>query len=831
MSIDIIPWKFGNNSKKTDERKIIDMQAIIMAGGIGNRLRPLTCAIPKPMVPIMGKPVMEYVIRLLRKHGITDATATLQYLPEEITKYFEDGSQYGMNIKYTMEEKPLGTAGGVAYAAKGIDSTFIVISGDGLTDLDITKALEFHRQNNSMATLVLKQMDSPLEFGVVMLNEDNTVKRFVEKPTKAQVFSDTVNTGIYILEPKVLDYIEQDKMVDFSMDVFPQLLNHGEKVYGYVCDDYWCDIGSSHAYLQAHRDVMDGKCRVDGPFNEINDKIYIGSDAIVHPNAEIESPCFIGAGCKIEEGARVGAYSVIGYGTTICNKADVERSVVWENSRIAESAQVRGCVLCESSVVLMGATVSEGAVVGDESIIGKNAVVKAHVSVWPDKRVGDDEILRTDLIWQPQSPAGSITEGGMQGVWGVDIYPESILMMVRSIKKTYGDLGSVLVSHEGGRYAAIASDTVALGMRALGVNVIQAGVAPSILVREAIIDGNAEWGIVVRAVGNEILFRIINEDGVCLGRKEFRKISQNARNTISEPAGKPGTLELIKLSLERCVQRLNSISAKGTRVTRFAVGGNGANADLLSDILLNMGNDVVRVDDLTEVEEWVKAKEILEEKMDVQAGFYLDDLDNSLVMILKEGKVNEIQMLDTAIYAMASSIKINRIPLYLECSQSIENWLSSKNINSTRVGRDESDVWQIIKDNYNAKSIMMVLSEPVGVAMMCAKMYMLDANWMNAAALTQGDVCTVTKTFDCKHEHLGGLIKELALAIDDGKSTLLEGVRVEHENGFALVQPDGMHARCRIVCRACNEEFANELAVEYENKVKRIMSNQHQDVE
>ncbi|MBV8480222.1 MAG: nucleotidyltransferase family protein, partial [Actinobacteria bacterium] len=241
------------------------MKAVVMAGGEGTRLRPLTSNQPKPLVPIVGKPCMEHILELLKRHGMVDVIVTVAFLPQAIRSYFGTGETLGIDMAYSVEESPAGTAGSVRLAAGRLDDTFVVISGDALCDVDLTRLVDFHREKQASVTIGLKSVDNPLEFGIVVTDEEGRVERFLEKPSWGQVFSDTINTGIYVLEPEIFDYIEPDKPVDFSADVFPRLLDDGMPVFGYVAEGYWEDVGNLEAYIRAHRDVLDGKVSIDVP--------------------------------------------------------------------------------------------------------------------------------------------------------------------------------------------------------------------------------------------------------------------------------------------------------------------------------------------------------------------------------------------------------------------------------------------------------------------------------------------------------------------------------------------------------------------------------------
>jgi mannose-1-phosphate guanylyltransferase / phosphomannomutase len=252
------------------------MKAVIMAGGEGTRLRPLTSNAPKPMLPVADRPMMQHVIQLLRRHGFDEIIVTVAFLANAIKNEFGDGSDYGVKIVYADEPTPLGTAGSVRNAMEHLDERFLVISGDVITDVDLTKIVALHDQREAMATIGLVQVDNPLEFGIVITRDDGTIERFLEKPTWGQVFSDTINTGIYVLDPKVFDYIEPDRSVDFSSEVFPKLLADGKPLLGAVAEGYWEDVGTLDAYLTAHKDVLDQRVLLDIPGFRISEGVWLG---------------------------------------------------------------------------------------------------------------------------------------------------------------------------------------------------------------------------------------------------------------------------------------------------------------------------------------------------------------------------------------------------------------------------------------------------------------------------------------------------------------------------------------------------------------------------
>src|SRR5579863_495571 len=305
-----------------------------MAGGEGSRLRPLTIRRPKPMVPIAGKPVMEHILNLLKRHGITEVVVTVQYLASNIEDYFGNGSQFGMRITYSREDVPLGTAGSVKNAEERLTEPFIVISGDALTDYNLTDIIQYHNEKQSMATLMLAHVPNPLEYGVIITNEDGHISQFLEKPSWGEVFSDTINTGIYVLDPKVFSYFEKNKPFDFSQELFPMMLKKGDPLYGYIAEGYWCDVGNLAEYMKANADVLQGRVKTIIPGVDQGGGVWVEEGVEIAPDAHIYGPVYIGHDAKIKSGVIVHGPSAIGHYTILDDHAQIDRSVIWNNSYI-----------------------------------------------------------------------------------------------------------------------------------------------------------------------------------------------------------------------------------------------------------------------------------------------------------------------------------------------------------------------------------------------------------------------------------------------------------------------------------------------------------------
>ena len=303
------------------------MKAVIMAGGEGTRLRPITLGLPKPMVPLLGRPVMEHIIGLLKRHGITDICVTLQYMPEVVQSWFGDGAELGVRLTYFVEREPLGTAGSVKNCMSHLgEDDFLVISGDAVCDLDLSAAMGFHRASRADATLVLYRHPEPLEYGLVLTDDTGRVERFIEKPSWGQVFTNTVNTGIYLLTRRAMDRVPEGRACDFGKDLFPALLEEGAPLYGHIADGYWCDMGDCGAYLACTADALGGKVTMDMGLPQRGPGIWAAEE--LPGGITVVPPCWIGPGASIEEGSLLGPHAVVGPGAFVGRRSRVPGCVL-----------------------------------------------------------------------------------------------------------------------------------------------------------------------------------------------------------------------------------------------------------------------------------------------------------------------------------------------------------------------------------------------------------------------------------------------------------------------------------------------------------------------
>ena len=505
------------------------MKAVIMAGGEGTRLRPQTSNLPKPMLPLVGRPMMEHIISLLRRHGITDIVVTVAFLPNAIRSYFGDGSELGVRMVYATEEIPLGTAGSVRNASAELNERFLVISGDVLTDIDLTSVIAFHDKHEALATVALCAVENPLEFGIVITREDGSIERFLEKPGWGQVFSDTINTGIYVLEPRIFDAIPEGRSVDFSTEVFPAVLDAGDPLFGYVADGYWEDIGTTAAYLKAHQDILEGKVEVDVSGFELRPGLWVGKGSSIDPSARIDAPSFIGENCTVDRDVVLGAYTTIGANTQVAERAEIQHSVVGENAYLGPGAHIEGAVLGRACDLRTGARCEPGSVVGEGCLIGAHAEVRGGVKIYPYKVVEAGAQVNSSIVWESGGARTLFGREGVQGIANIDVSPELAVRLAKAWASQFEKDSFITTSRDTSRAARVLKRALMVGCNSVGVNVTDLEVATIPVTRHHIRSRGNQAGLTVRLSPHnpqEVAIRFFDERGIDLSENEQRRVER-----------------------------------------------------------------------------------------------------------------------------------------------------------------------------------------------------------------------------------------------------------------------------------------------------------------
>ena len=581
------------------------MKAVVMAGGEGTRLRPMTANQPKPLLPVVNKPIMEHVLRLLRRHGFNETVVTVQFLASMVRNYFGDGEDFDMSLQYATEETPLGTAGSVKNAQDALrDEPFLVISGDALTDIDLSELVKFHKDNGALVTVGLTRVPDPLEFGIIIVDDDGRIQRFLEKPTWGQVFSDTVNTGIYVMEPEVLSEFSAGEQADWSGDIFPRLLERGAPLYGWIADGYWEDVGTHESYLKVQADVLSGRVQADIDGFEMSPGVWVAEGAEVDPDAVLTGPLCIGDYAKIEAGAQLREFTVVGSNVVVKEGAFLHRAVVHNNVYVGPGATLRGCVIGKNTDVMASARIEEGAVVGDECVIEPEAYLSAGVKVYPFKTIEAGAVVNTSVIWESRGQRTLFGPRGVSGLINVEITPELCVRLASAYATTLRKGAVVTTSRDVSRAARALKRAVHGALNASAINVIDLEAQPLPVARFETARGECSGGLALRTTPGDpqsidIIF--LDERGADLSQAAQRKLErvfsrQEYRRAfpgeIAELTYPPRVVEAYTHELLRCVD-MNGVLGAGLKVVVDCAGGTASL--VLPALLGRIGVDVLTV--------------------------------------------------------------------------------------------------------------------------------------------------------------------------------------------------------------------------------------------
>lgn len=811
------------------------MKAVIMAGGEGTRLRPLTCNRPKPLVPAAGIPVMEHIIFLLKNHGITDIAVTLQYLPDHISDYFGDGSPFGVRLRYFIEKKPLGTAGSVRNAGDFLDDVFLVISGDALTDVDITDAVRFHREHDAMATLVLKRVDIPLEYGVVVTDNDGRIIRFIEKPGWGEVFSDTVNTGIYILSPEIFSYYDKDQFFDFSKDLFPILLGEKKNLYGYITDDYWCDIGDICAYLQANCDILDKKVKVRIPGNEIKQGVWAGPGTIIESTACLEAPCVIGAGCYIRHGAVIGSYSVIGDGCIIGERTSIKKSIIWKNSIIGNNVQLRGSIVCSRSRLADAVSAFEDSVIGEFSNVGERVLIRPSVKIWPGKSIEQCTEVSSNIVWGSKTGRQLFGNRGVCGAVNIDITPEFAAKLGASFGAAVKMRGKVGVSCDGSPASVMIKNALISGLLSSGVHVNDYKTLLMPALRSAVrfyrLDGAVHTGMCMGSK-TRLSMDFLDKAGSNIDRALERKIEAIfTRDDFSRCEGDclKGITEISGFDDFYVKNIINEIKSDSLG---FKIALNGHSEYVIktvSGLLTDLGCSVTRMSDAQNGKTFYPdtgkfCRYVKKGGFDL--GVSIEDSCEKMMLVDSKGRlVTEDMFIALVTHVLFKKLGGGTVVVPFSATWAVERIAEEYNGNVIRTKTAPRDMMSKLLGADARQELLEQFTMHFDAAAGLVKL--LDFMAANNIGLDKmidmlPDIHIRRKEVECGWDAKGRVIRKIIQDNCTNRIEMLEGVKVYDKNGWVLVLPDSERPVCNVIGEGYSEEFAEELTNLYVRKVREI---------
>ncbi len=532
------------------------IKAVVMAGGFGTRIQPLTHSIPKPMLPIVNIAMMEYNIVKLKEIGIDDFIILLYYEPEVIKRHFEDGDKWGINITYMLPDSDYGTAGAVGYAREFLDRTFIVVSGDVVTDFDFKEILKFHSERNAKITLTLTEVDNPLEFGVVVVNGDNVIEKFIEKPRWREVISDTINTGIYVMEPEMLDFIPKSEFFDFARDFFPLLMNKGITINGYVAQGYWMDVGNPNAYREAHEDIFEKRVKFEFPGHKVDypsGELYLNGDVDIGNNADISGIVVLSDGVRIGDNIKLKNV-VIGKNTIIGSETRLRNSIIWDNVYIGRKCNIDGAVICNGCRIDELVEAKSGMIVAEDSKIGRLTKIIQDVTIWPNKEIEPASIITNNIVRGIKYKSSLFEEGIISGGSNTEID----CVMTCKIGEAFGSSlpqgSTVVVGRDYESSSVMLKRAFVGGVLASGVDVVDFKGVPLTVLRLYIKNSAAFGGVyfrhkIMNPGQSEIL--IFDEDGLRLNVISERTVeklcfNENFRHADYKEVGEIDESEILK---------------------------------------------------------------------------------------------------------------------------------------------------------------------------------------------------------------------------------------------------------------------------------------------
>jgi len=826
-----------------------------MAGGEGTRLRPLTSNQPKPMVSIVGKPCMEHILELLRDHGMTEVIVTVAFLPQAIRGYFGDGETLGLEIGYSVEESPLGTAGSVKLATKQLDETFLVISGDALCDVDLSELLAFHKEKGAAVTIGLKSVENPLEFGIVVTDEDGRIERFLEKPSWGQVFSDTINTGIYVLEPEVLKHVPADRPFDFSKELFPYLLEMGRPLYGHVMDGYWQDVGDLDQFRQANFDALEEKVRLNIPGIRIRGNVWVGEGVEIADLQQVEGPAYIGNYCRIAPDATVGEYSVLSNSVTLRERTRTTRSVIDASTHVGRSCLIEGAIVGRSCDIRAHVRIHEGVAIGDDVRIGSETVVMPGVRIYPYKEVESGSHIYESLIWESRASSRLFGRDGVAGLVNVDLTPEVAVRIAAALGTALKRGARVAASRESPPACRMIKRAMITGFTSAGLDVADLRVLPAAVARHLLRTEGYEAGLHVGTSQSDpevVQIRFFEQPGIEMSSALQKEIEKNfTRGELRRVGfGDIGSISYPARVRESYAQDLLSgldVEAIRARGFRLVVDyGFSAASFVLPLVLGPLGVEAVSAHGFTTdrtdsgpalLREAIGQVKQLVPAVGADFGVVLDRAAERLYLLDERGREIPVeQSLLLFLRLIGQNGKRGKLAFPITVTSQVDKMLEGSGLEVVRTPASLGDLTRAAAEDG------VIFAGAVGggyvfpqfvpaydaVASLCNLLELLAPVRKPLSELV-ADLPAPTlvhRQLPCPWALKGVVMRVLTERLRDQKLDLIDGIKVFDERGWAQILPDPDEPLMHIYAEGRTEEDSKALEAEYHQMVEDIMQTE-----
>ncbi|HWR82199.1 MAG TPA: sugar phosphate nucleotidyltransferase [Candidatus Deferrimicrobium sp.] len=832
------------------------MKGVIMAGGFGTRLRPLTINVPKPMVPVAGVPMMEHVICLLARHGIADLTVLLYFQAEAIKNHFGDGSAYGVSIEYVRPEEDFGTAGAVRYAADVPGESVLVISGDLVTDFDLTAALHWHRQQTAEATILLTRVENPLAYGIVITDHDGRIVRFMEKPSWGEAFSDTINTGIYILEPAAIQVIPPKTNFDFSQNLFPLMLSRKMRLYGQIMEGYWKDVGNIDEYQRAHVDFYDGSLNLVLPGEKTDlakGVLWKGANVRLAADIELTGKVALGNDVVLESGVRLHN-CVVGHRTRLGSGCNLKNCVIWSDCTVGPETVARASIVCSRTQIGRNVALHDDVVVSDDCVIGDAATVKANCKIWPSKTVDAGAIVSSSIVWGEKWNRELFTNSKITGLALSELTPEMAVRIGAAFGAFLGQRSAVVTSRDASDGSRLLRRGLMSGLLAAGVNVSDLETLPVPVVRYALHKGSYAAGIYVRHSPAD--FRLVDMiffdgSGLDMPTSKLKKVERLYFGEDFERASldQIGHLDTPQRVLEN--YRLDFLSAIDVEMIRragFKVvidHSNGSSSQIFPTLFTELGISAVELNATLNPRKFSVSPEESSQaivqlssivtSLHADVGILLNTAAEKLTVVDEQGQPIDSQLLlliVTQLYLRTHQVRKIAVPV--AASMGVEAIAERYGVEVIRVANDHLAMMEIrrrgdvdfvggtrggfIFPGFQAGADAMLAAVKVMEMMARTK------SRMAALRLQFEHLSRLTVSVPCPWAKKGTVMRRLITDSEHKRRQLIDGVRILENDGWVLVVPDRLSAAFHILAESTSPEHTANLIDRYRTLVEQSQS-------
>ena len=833
------------------------MKGIIMAGGFGTRLRPLTINIPKPMVPVGNLPMMEHVVGLLTKNGITDITALLYFQADVIRNHFKDGCSFGVTMDYVQPEEDFGTAGSVRSALSVIDEPVLVISGDLVTDFDLTEAIAWHRQKNAEATILLTRKENPIAYGIVITDPDGRIVRFLEKPSWGEAFSDTINTGIYILEPDAIKLIPPQTNFDFSQNLFPLMLSRKMRLYGKIMSGYWRDVGNVVEYRKVHIDFYEGHLQLDLKIEttETNGGIVNkGANVHLEDGVELTGRVILGNDVYLESGVKLHN-CVVGHRTRIGGRCDLKNSVIWSDCIIGPKTVMNSSVVCSHTRLGQNVQLLDEVIVSDDCAIGDSATVKANCKIWPGKTVDAGAIVSTSIVWGEKWNRELFTNSKITGLALTEITPEMAVRVGAAFGAFLGQGSTVVTSRDASDTSRLLKRGLISGLLATGVNVSDLETLPIPVVRYALQKGGHAAGIYVRHSPDD--YRLIDSiffdgSGLDMPNTKLKKVERMyfGEDFTRASLDHIGHLEMPQRVLENYRHDfLNEIDVDTIKKAGFKVvvdHSNGSSSQVFPTLFTELGISAIELNATLNPRKFSSSPEesaqaivqlsSIVKSLNADIGFLLNPAAEKLSVVDDLGKPIDSQLLLLIVVDLyLRTHEVKRIAVPVGASMGVEEIAKRQGVEVVRVVNDHLAMMEIRRQG----NVDFVGGTRGGFIFpgfqMGADAILAGVKLLEMMAQTKTHLASLRKRFEhlyrrmisvpCPWAKKGTVMRKLITESENKQRQLIDGVRIFEDKGWVLVIPDRLTAAFNIFAESESEEEASRLLDQYRALVEQSQSN------